>query len=321
MDSTLAPSMRGAGGRRLRLALTEATVHTGAMRDDVRLVPVASPLEQRLERCDGAVEVGFAAGGEGRGTVMRHLYQRTPCRVLFPRTEEDEILSAVLLTTSGGLTGGDRLRLAFEAAAGAAVSLTTQAAEKIYRALAGEARISLSLSVGDGAWLEWLPQETILFDGARLERRSEAALAPGGRLLAGETLVFGRRARGERFRRGRLYDGWRVRYGGRLAWADSLRFDGEAGRLIDHPAGCDGAAALATLFYAADDASLWLEAARDFLASCACRAAATVVNGVLLARLIDRDAAAVRAGVAHLAASLRAAIAQLPARPPRLWAI
>ena len=290
------------------------------MRDQVSLLHAIHSSEPRLERCHGAAELAFAPAEEGRGAVLRHLYQKTPCRVLFPRIEAGDLPTAVLLTTSGGLTGGDSIALSFEALPGAAATVTTQAAEKIYRALAGDVGITLSLRVGEGAWLEWLPQETILFDGARLARRSEAVVAPGGRLMAAEILVFGRRAHGERFLRGRLHDAWRVRRGTRLVWADALHFHGEVGRLIAHPAGGDGAAALATLLYAADDAASWLEPARDILARSPCRAAATVVNGVLLARLIGREAATVREGLAHLAASLRAAIAGLPAMLPRVWA-
>ncbi|HKO09789.1 MAG TPA: urease accessory protein UreD, partial [Alphaproteobacteria bacterium] len=103
-------------------------------------------------------------------------------------------------------------------------------------------------------------------------------------------------------------------------WADALHLAGDVGRLIDHPAGCDGAAAVAMLVYAADDAASWLDAARDLLAQASSRAAASVVNGVLLARLIGREALAVREDFAYLAKSLRAAIAGLPPRLPRVWA-
>ncbi len=291
------------------------------MRDDVQHFGLAEiPLEQRLERCHGVAELAFARANAGRGAVLRRLYQQTPCRVLFPRAEEGDLLSAVLLTTSGGLTGGDSLALSIEALAGASASVTTQAAEKIYRSLESDARVEVALGVGEGAWLEWLPQETILFEGARLLRWNEVTLAPGGRLLAGEMLTFGRSARGERLTRGRLHDAWRVRRGGRLVWADALHLEGDMGRLIDHPAGCDGAAAVALLVYAADDAASWLDAARDLLAQASSRAAASVVNGVLLARLIGREALAVREDFAHLAKSLRAAIAGLPPRLPRVWA-
>jgi len=289
------------------------------MRDEVQLAAVSPSPEGRLERSHGAAELCLAHG-EG-GTAIRQLYQKTPCRLLFPRVEAGDCLTAVLLTTTGGLTGGDSLALAFAAERNAAATLTTQAAEKIYRSLGSDARIALSLRAAEGAWLEWLPQETILFEGARLARRAEADVALGGRLLAGEMVVLGRTARGERLSYGRLHDAWRVRRGGRLVWADALHLDGALAPLLAHPAGCDGAIAVATLLYAADDAPRWLEAARDFLGNALSHAAATVVNGVLLARLIGREAQAVREDFAHLACSLRQAIAGFPARLPRVWAV
>ena len=120
----------------------------------------------------------------------------------------------------------------------------------------------MSLAAGDGAWLEWLPQETILFDGARLVRRIAADLAPGARLLAAETLVFGRAARGERFTRGLLHEGWRLSRGGPLVWADALRLEDDVARRLASPAGFGGALALATALYVGEDAAALLPAAR-----------------------------------------------------------
>ena len=135
----------------------------------------------------------------------------------------------MLLTTSGGIAGGDRLRIAVSVEAGAAALLTSQAAEKIYRSLGPEARCAVSLQIGDGAWLEWLPQETILFQAARFSRSIEAKLSATGRLLASEIVVFGRLARGERFSSGRLQDRWRLHRGGGLIWTDAVCLEDRPG--------------------------------------------------------------------------------------------
>src|SRR5580658_34226 len=121
---------------------------------------------------------------------VRDLFQRAPCRILFPEVEPGEPPQAVLLTTTGGLTGGDRTRVEFNVEADASATLTTQAAEKLYRALPGAAAVecAISLAVGANAWAEWLAQETILFDGARLRRSFAAELAPGARMLAVESV-------------------------------------------------------------------------------------------------------------------------------------
>ena len=270
-----------------------------------------------LERGDGAAELVFAARGAG-GSGLAHLYQSDPCRVLFPRAEPGHPPTAVLLTTSGGLTGGDRIRINIAARDGAVATVTSQAADKIYRALDGDCRIDVTVDVGR-AWLEWLPQETILFDGARLRRRTEVLVARGGRFLASEMLVFGRAARGEAMTGAFLHDGWRIRRGGSLIWADAVRLDGDIAAVLRHPFGFDDARATATALYVADDAERHLDLARASLDGAATKAAVTVVNGVLLARFIGRDAAAVRRDLVAYLCALRQAAGGWPPSLPRVW--
>src|SRR5262249_18611401 len=143
-------------------------------------------------------------------TGIADLYQRDPCRALFPLPEADDVFQAVVVTTSGGLAGGDRVATAIGAGAPTRALITTQAAEKIYRSRGENTAISVHLAVGGEAWLEWLPQETILFDGARFRRETRIDLAPGARLLAAEIVVFGRTARGERIVSGHYLDRWRI---------------------------------------------------------------------------------------------------------------
>ena len=288
------------------------------MRDDAALAPDPRTLDERLERCHGAAELRFVRSGAGSTQVAR-LYQRTPCRVLFPRSEPEEPLGVVLLTTSGGITGGDRLDIAVEAGEGARVAATTQAAEKIYRASGRDARIDVAVRAAAGSWVEWLPQETILFDGARLVRRTRVDVAPKARFLGCELLVFGRAARGERLAHGRLHDEWRLSRGGRLIWADALHLDGDVAAALAHPAGFDGAGACATVIYAADDAGDRLGDARALLENAASRCGVTVMNGILLARFLARDAGAVRRDVMDYGAGMRAIVAGLPRRLPRVW--
>jgi len=263
-------------------------------------------------------------GVDARGvTRLRDLYQSDPVRVLFPTPPRGEIPAAVFVTTSGGLVGGDVLELAARADEAATVLCYPQAAEKIYRSAGAACRIDVSLRARSGAWLEWLPRDTILFDGARLVRRTDAEIAPGGRLLAGEMTVLGRGARGETLCHGLLRDDWSIRRDGRLLWADCFCLDGAIARTIAHPAGLAGATALATAVYAADDAGEFLAAARGLLQSApaAVRAGATVVNGVLVARFLAADPQPLRRAFAHFWAGFRRAAAGLPAMLPRLWHI
>ncbi len=267
-----------------------------------------------FERGDGALEIAF----DGRPGGLVHLYQRAPARALLPKVPAGQPSEAVLITTSGGLTGGDRMRYRVRVSGGGRALVTTQAAEKIYRSLGPEVDIGVELEVAAGARLEWLPQETILFDGARLARRTRAVLEPDARLLACEMLVFGRTASGERFRRGSLAERWRLERGGRLMWADALGLEGDVAATLDDPFTFAGAAALATLIHAAPDAARHLALAREAAAGLGCRAGASLVNGILLGRLFGPDAALVRAGLADLLGRLRRA-ASYGHSLPRVW--
>jgi urease accessory protein len=272
---------------------------------------IALPPAPRLERGDGAAEIVFKQ--RGTCTVLGGLSQRSPCRVLFPSAEPGEPPLAVLLTTSGGLTGGDRLRLAIGVERGAYASVTTQAAEKIYRSLGPDVRVGVELAVAEGATLAYLPQETILFDEARLARRTLAEVAPGGRLLAAEMLVFGRAAYGEVMRRGRVFESWRVRQAGRLVWADALSLEHDITARLDNPFAFAGARALATLIYVGEAAEALLPRARALA-----EGAASLVSGVLIARLMGPLAQEVRERLVRLVAGLCEAIG-LSCALPRVW--
>ncbi|MHA1112967.1 MAG: urease accessory protein UreD [Alphaproteobacteria bacterium] len=265
----------------------------------------------------GAVEIAFRA--DDGATRLAHLYQRAPLRALFPQPARGDLPVAMLTNTAGGLVGGDELTIGVHAGAGCAAMACAQAAEKVYRSTGPDCRVEVSLTVEDGAWLEWLPQETILFDGARLRRRTAIDIAADARLLAGEMLVFGRVASGERFNEGLVRDEWEVRRAGRLVWADALHMDGDIESILDSPAGFAGATAAATLIYVGEDAPARLTLAREELAGSEMRVAASCVGGILLVRWLAADALALRDSYGRLWAALRHRIAGLPARLPVLW--
>jgi urease accessory protein len=258
-----------------------------------------------LERVDGAIRIAFAPG-------LTELYQRSPCRVLMPRVDGRASGEAVLINTAGGIAGGDRLSFEMSAARGARPLFTTQAAEKIYRALDASARIETRLSATDGARLEWLPQETIVFDGGQLERSLEISLSGGSQILALEALVLGRAAHGETLSHGSIHDHWRVRRDGALVWADNFRLDGDIAAQIRRPALLDGARAVATAIYAAPDAGARIEEAREALSDAP--AGATVIDDLLIVRIATHDAAALREAVRRLLFVLRDG-----AETPRVW--
>lgn len=252
-------------------------------------------------------------------TRLNVLRQEAPLRVLFPRVPAGEPFTACLTNTAGGLVGGDRMEVSVAVASGATALVMAQAAEKVYRSLGSDVRVTVDLSVAAGALLEWLPQETIVFDSARLRRLTRLDLAPEARALAGEMLVFGRAAHGEALRTGLVRDAWEVRVGGRLAWADALHLDGDLRAVLDHPATFDGATACATVLVH----SPWPEVLRDLVRDKpmpdGLRRGATVVGGLTLVRWLGRDPLALRTDFAAVWAVLRAALAGLPPRLPRLW--
>jgi len=264
-----------------------------------------------LPRTEGSVRVAFArAGGRTRLGTLR---QTGAARVRFPRPVAGDTPEAVLLNTAGGLTGGDRIDIEVALAAGADATLTTAAAEKIYRSLDGEAQIRVRLDLADAACLAWLPQPTIVFDRARLDRRSDVAMSASATFLAAETLIFGRAAMGEDVHRGAARDAWRVRRDGRLVFADTFLADGPVADILDRGATLDGARATAVLLYAAPDAAGRLEEVRALLQDAKCTAGASTWNDLIVVRAAAHDGRA-------LQKALEPAIARLAGQPlPRVW--
>jgi urease accessory protein len=274
----------------------------------------------RHQRADGAatLTIGRDTPGPSR---LRDLYQRAPCRMLFPDVEPGEPLQAVLLTTTGGLTGGDRTSVTFNVGADARATLTTQAAEKLYRALPTESAVECTvlLTAAAGAWAEWLAQETILFNGARLRRSFSADLEAGSRMLAVESVVFGRKAMGEEFQVGMLHDSWRIRRAGRLVWADAMRLDGDIAELRHAPFGFGDAIGCTTMLYAGEDAGTLLEPVRALLEEAADESGVTLMEELLIIRLLDADVPRLRSRVINIAGFILHAAAGCSRTLPRVW--
>jgi urease accessory protein len=270
---------------------------------------------------DGVAEIGFDRR-DGL-TRLAHLYQRDPLRVLFPTPGLGDSVLAVVVTTSGGLVAGDRLDIAVCLAPGAVTHVTASAAEKVYRSNGPTTTISQTLSIGAGAALEFLPPETILYDGARLRRETTIELTPGCGFLGGDIVILGRRARGERFTDGFFREVWEVRRNGELVWGDALHFEDEVGRIVDDPVCFDGAAAFATMILSppgGDPRSL-LDRARATQSAGAAglRTGVTAIAGLVIARWLAADAALLRRAYADLACHFRSTALGLPPRLPRIW--
>lgn len=279
---------------------------------------------------DGRAEVTFRTGSgpahQGGHAALDHLFYSAPMKILFPRPMSGDLSTAILVTTSGGMVGGDRLAFDGRVCDGASALFTAQAAEKIYRSAGADCEMTVDLSVGDGGWLEWLPQETILFDRARLRRRTRVAAEGTGMVLAGEMMVFGRLARGEVFATGLARDAWDVAIDRRPVWRDALHLEGDILRMLDHAAAFDGARAAATAILVGQGAEGHLEVARESLAAASdglawtdVLCAATAMKGIVIARFMARDPMKLRRVYGAWWRQFRHRTRGLPERLPRLW--
>src|SRR5882757_2276788 len=260
-------------------------------------------------RAQGAVRFGVRVkdGATRRGD----LHESGSLRVRFPSPEADG-LSAMFVNTAGGVAGGDRFDIDVTAGEGARLILTTAAAEKVYRAPGAAAQLNISLKARSGAHLGWLPQETILFDRARIHRRIDIDLAEGASLLLCEIVVFGRAAMGETIRHGEFVDRWRMRRGGRLVFAETIRLDGEFGEKLANPAIANGGMAIGTALIAPGDEAL-VERIREVSDSFGGEVGISAWNGFAMARFCAQDAGRLRADMMTVLG--RASTVPLP----RLW--
>ncbi len=261
----------------------------------------------RHQRARGTGRIGTQVL-DGR-TRLTTLYQEGCAKIRLPHTH-DPSLQAVLINTAGGLTGGDDVAWEATAAPGARLVLTTQACERVYRSLGDDARVRTRLEVGAGARLDWLPQETILYEGGRLSRSLEVELAPDASFFAIEAIILGREAMGEAARGARLTDSWRIRRGGRLIHAEATRLSADPLER-DGLSLLAGAGAFATLLYVGADAERRLDPVRALLTG---EAAASVVGERLIIRALAPSGLALRRTITPIIAALSGA-----GTLPRLW--
>src|SRR5580700_10766507 len=244
-------------------------------------------------------------------TRRRHLHESGSLRVRFP-SPEAEGLSAVFVNTAGGIAGGDRFDIDIATGEGSRLTVTTAAAEKVYRAQGAASQINIALKAAAGSHLSWLPQETILFDRARVSRRIDIDLAESASLLLCEIVVFGRAAMGERMRQGEFVDRWRLRRGGRLVFAETVRLDGDIGEKLGRPPIAKGGVAIGTALMVPGDAAL-VERIRELSEMFSGEVGISCWNGFAMARFCAQDAARLRADM--MAVLGRASGSALP----RLW--
>lgn len=260
-------------------------------------------------RAVGAVafDVHLRDGVTRRGA----LHEAGSLRVRFPSPEQDG-LSAVFVNTAGGVAGGDRFDIDIATGEGTKLTVTTAAAEKIYRSHGPDATLDIRLRAEAGSHLAWLPQETILFDRARVSRSFEIDLAETASLVLCEIVVFGRTAMNEAMREGRFADRWRMRRGGRLVYAETIRLDGDIGARLARAAVAGGGVAIGTALIVPGDEAL-VERIRDAAESFGGEVGISAWNGFAMARFCAQDAARLRADMARVLQRVD------PSALPRIW--
>jgi urease accessory protein len=279
----------------------------------------SGPLLHTPQRAYGRLRVAFERRGDI--TALAVLRQEGCLKARHPRPEPGSIAETVLLNTSGGITGGDDLGLDIRAGGGTRLIATTQAAERLYRATPASppATIRTRLTAEADATLEWLPQETILFDACRADRTLSVDLAPSARFVGVESLLFGRQASGETMRRAWLTDRIHIRKDGTLLLHDATRIAGDAAALMARAGTFGDARAMATIVSVGPEAEAALPLLRAALGDGTLpdgplEAGVSAWNGLVLARLLAVDGARLREAVLTALGILRGA-----APLPRVW--
>ena len=280
-------------------------------------VGTGRPSVQDWQRANGSCRLVLS--GSENGTRIDDVFEQSPIRIMFPRTGYRAVQEAVLINTSGGVAGGDRLECSVTALPGASIAVTSQAAEKIYRALNEPARIATRLNARDSAKLAWLPQETIVFNWARLARTTEIELFSGTELLALEWLVLGRAAHGEVLAGGHINDSWRVKKEGRLIWADSFRITDETFPHLHRKALLSKCNAIATLIYFGPHLDKRLEFLREIIPSLGCDCGVTLVAGLIVVRFAVNDSSDLKSALRSFLSQFGAELGPGPFQVPKMW--
>jgi urease accessory protein len=274
--------------------------------------PVCVPV---LQRSIGAVDLAFSRRNES--SIARRAFQQGAMKVRFPSVGPSEPPEAVLINLAGGLTGGDRLEFGATLDARSSAVVTTQACERIYRSTGNDAAIVGRIRLEAETSLDWLPQATIFFDGARLTRETHVELSGDASLLAVECLIFGRTARGESVVSGAISDSWFVHRDDSLIHADRFAIEGDIQTALNSPSVLNGSRAMTTLRYIAPDAEERIEYMRACLADApeesGTISAASAWNGMMLVRFVAVDGYRLIREVSRILAGFRRKAM------PRVW--
>ncbi len=270
--------------------------------------PRADAILPGMIRAKGNIQCRFTANP--RRTEASELYEAGGYRMKFPK---GDLCEGVIINTGGGMAGGDSLHVEISLDADAKAVVSTQSAEKIYRAQSEPSSASIQISLSERSQLAWLPQETLLFSGAKLHRYFRANMSSYATLTVFEGVIFGRGAMGERITEGAFRDSWRIKRDQKLVFADEVALEGNMADRLDRPAIGAGARAIATFLHIAPDAEARLDEARAALETSLCQCGASAWNGMLVVRFAAVEPEVLRQSATRFLNQFRA----VPV--PRVW--
>lgn len=229
----------------------------------------------------------LAIKSDGQRSRLDELYQQGCAKIRLPDLHDSDHMEAVLINSSGGMTGGDLLEWQAQTTENTKLTITTQASEKIYASVdEATGRVQTDLTVAPNSRINWLPQETIIYNEARFSRCLNVEMDKTSELLMVEPMIFGRQAMGEVVTNGRVKDRWRIRQNGKLIHAEDFSIFGDIQNTLQDKAVADGNRAFATLLLVAPNAESFLTPVRELLGA---SAAASFWNGKLIVRLLAGD--------------------------------
>lgn len=264
-------------------------------------------ISPKLQRAKGQINLSFC------GDKLEELYQSGCTKLMLPKTY-GEMTEAVVLNTAGGIAGGDKLDISVQVGSSALVT-TTQTAERLYRSSTEPAKIKVGLCACEAATLHWLPQETIVFDGAELDRTIRLDMSADSICLLAETVVMGREAMGEDICDCHLTDNWRLYREGQLFHAESLRLTYRVAESMAASAGGNGAKLFSTILYAGCDSEHMAGLLAPVVETCSSDCAMSCWGDRLVVRLMSQRPFYARADINMLLCALR----RQPL--PRVWQV
>jgi urease accessory protein len=270
--------------------------------------PSPTTSQVHLQRARGVIELDIVGG------KLDRFYQSGSSKVFLPKTYAKTI-EAVLVNTAGGLASGDEFVWRLGAYGTTHLTVSTQTAERVYRSLGQQtAKMRIDMKLTGNASLHWLPQETIVFDGANFLRHLNVEMEGDSSFLASEIMVFGRTAMSETVNHGRVLDHWRISRDGKLIHAEALRLEDQISQKLETMASAAGNICLATTLYIGTDAESKVDAARKFFKKTGeVRSAISAWDGKLVIRTLCEDTARLKKLTAQYIEQCRAIAS------PRVW--